>query len=589
MLNAWFSTNINYEGQGKAIFSNPPLVVEGYVKIQFDEFGNHAVIMNVEEVDTESSSDIPNIPLEFKKPLLMALLSGEKPVMQPVEGTKNVARWRWPITGKKINPCEKLKVVTLDGIFIADKNISYNIRTNFNKKNEFNVQFDIQLEFHLTSSVFYIDKPFEAKYWVLPLINFISDFKDYCPDLDSHPLRIYSSPINPDDLTKNNRAISEIQETQNNRLIIFRFLNQLGFIERLYDYDIHKKQLLDGQTQSIMTSLMVGERGSKPIINFDDLKDWFPFQFLDLLGLASGTEIGAPWIEFRDARCRLVQRFHISLNSPWFSSGHISIDENVHHGIGSLLTQSQYSLHWGNAYLTAALKHLVRSGMSRLLFEDRMAHLFQALDCLCEVYGLNVQRLANRLDHSQKIWVKQEITYLVKQIRSQSKVTADLDQRNVLEKIANRIQNADNTDRDFGLAVIDLIALFGLQDANIVDAHYQKFPRKDGKSWCDVLSHYRGVVIHSSYFDFERGAYDFQDIATIRAHLHDILIRIVLKMLYYNGTYEKAISSPMGRYPLDWVSSNTQADELGYKSNLLNFTGPEILSIELVSDNHEKQ
>ena len=377
--------------------------------------------------------------------------------------------------------------------------------------------------------------------------------------------------------------ISKIQENQNNRFIIFRFLNKLGFIERLYNYDKHKKQLLDGQTQSIVTSLMVGEIGSKPIANFDDLKDWFPFQFLDLLGLASGTEIGAPWIEFRDSRGRLVQRFHVSLNSPWYSNGHIVIDESVHRGIGTLLTQSQNSEHWGNAYLTAALKHLVRSGMSRLLFEDTMAHLFQSFDCLCEVHELNVQRLANRLNHSQKDWVKQAIAYLVEKIRSKSKVTADLDQRNVLEKIANRIQNADNTDRDFGLAVIDLISLFGLPDTNIVDAYYQKFPRRDGKSWCDVLSHYRGVVMHSSYFDFERGAYDFQDVAMIRDHLHDILIRIVLKMLYYKGTYQKAIPSPVGRYPLDWVNSNTQAVELGYKSNLLDFIGPEILSIELVT------
>jgi 2-oxo-4-hydroxy-4-carboxy--5-ureidoimidazoline (OHCU) decarboxylase len=56
----------------------------------------------------------------------------------------------------------------------------------------------------------------------------------------------------------------------------------------------------------------------------------------------------------------------------------------------------------------------------------------------------------------------------VEKIRIKSEVTADLDQRNVLEKIANRIQNADNTDRDFGLAVIDLISLFGLPDTIVL-------------------------------------------------------------------------------------------------------------------------
>jgi hypothetical protein len=117
---------------------------------------------------------------------------------------------------------------------------------------------------------------------------------------------------------------------------------------------------------------MIGETHLKND-DFRDLQNWFPFQFLDLLGLATGTEIGAPWIEFRDSRGALVRRFHVNLNSPWFSSGHAAIEESIHHGTGSLLTQSQYSLHMSNAYLTAILKHLVRSGMKSLLFEDGMA------------------------------------------------------------------------------------------------------------------------------------------------------------------------------------------------------------------------
>jgi hypothetical protein len=71
--------------------------------------------------------------------------------------------------------------------------------------------------------------------------------------------------------------------------------------------------------------------------------------------------------------------------------------------------------------------------------------------------------------------------------------------------------------------------------------------------------------MHSSYFDFERGLHDFQDVATIRSHLHDILIRIVLKMLYYDGTYQKAIPGPKGRYELNWVNPDVKADDLGYE------------------------
>jgi hypothetical protein len=343
------------------------LTVGGYVSIKFDEFGSQEISMDVEEVDVSLSSDIPDIPHEFKIPMLMALLGGGKPEERPLDEAKNVVEWSWPIGGKKINPCKKLKVVTSDGVFLAEKHIGYNIHSTFDRKRGFS----LQLEFQILNSVFEVDDSYEAKYWVLPLMNFISDFRDYLPELDFHPLRAFPSLIDYD-LADVNVAVIRRYLNQDNGLITFRFMNKLGFIERLSDYYDRAKKLQEGHEQSIITSLMIGETHLKND-DFRDLQNWFPFQFLDLLGLATGTEIGAPWIEFRDSRGALVRRFHVNLNSPWFSSGHAAIEESIHHGTGSLLTQSQYSLHMSNAYLTAILKHLVRSGMKSLLFEDGMA------------------------------------------------------------------------------------------------------------------------------------------------------------------------------------------------------------------------
>lgn len=312
--------------------------------------------MEVEHVDTSLSSEIPPVPPEFKKFALMALLSGEMPEKQPINGT-NLSQWRWSLGGTKVNPCKSLNVVTSDGIFLADRGIGYDINIGFSKMNGSSAQ----LEFHVLSSIFRVDGAFEAKFWVLPLMNFISDFQDFLPELDSHPLRLYPRLRPPNDSTNENEALAGVRTDQNNKLIIFRFKNNLGFIERLIDYDDRTTKLLEGYKQCVITSLMIGEVYSKRT-NFEDLGLWFPFQFLDLLGLASGTEIGAPWIEFRDNRGGLVQRFHVNLNSPWFSRGHSAIDERVHRGTGYLLTQSQHSLHFGNAYLTAVLKHLVRGG-----------------------------------------------------------------------------------------------------------------------------------------------------------------------------------------------------------------------------------
>ena len=57
--------------------------------------------------------------------------------------------------------------------------------------------------------------------------------------------------------------------------------------------------------------------------------------------------------------------------------------------------------------------------------------------------------------------------------------------------------------------------------------------------------------MHKSYFDFHGDLYLQNDIRRIQSHLHDILLRIILKMLCYNGRYKSPISyTPV---TLDWV------------------------------------
>jgi hypothetical protein len=144
--------------------------------------------------------------------------------------------------------------------------------------------------------------------------------------------------------------------------------------------------LLEGKAQRVITSVMVGEIGTNQI-DYQSLKQWFPFQFLILLSIASGIEVGVNWIEFRDNEGKLVQRLHANFNNPWFSKGHKAIDEVIHGGTGTLLSSYQFSLHNGNSYLTAVLKHLLRAGSNNQSIEDQMTHIFRAFDCLCEIYG----------------------------------------------------------------------------------------------------------------------------------------------------------------------------------------------------------
>ena len=522
--NNWFQPNIEYEGHGRAEFLDPKGSVEGTVKIKFDEFGKNEIIMDVSLVNSKEN--------------IFKLLHQ--------------------------NTCRYLEVITVDGKFYSISDVYYGeqISSDVEKGT------DIKLDFHILRSIYQPNQAGSAYYWVLPLSNFISSFMLDHPKLDRHALRIFSIPKIPEDLPEDKKLIARINAKGKNRLIVFNFLNRLGFIEPLSDYSTREQMLLEGKAQRVITSLMVGETGPNQT-DFDSLKQWFPFQFLNLLGIASGTEVGVNWIEFRDDKGKLVQRLHANFNNPWFSKGHKAIDEVIHRGTGKLLSNYQFSLHRGNSYLTAILKHLLRARSNSQSIEDQMTHIFRAFDCICELYGLSTQDLTHKLDASQKEIIKDTLAFSFDVIRTLAKIAPQLDQKSTIQQIAERVQNSNNRDRDFGLALVDLLRRFDQPDADIVHGYYRKNPRKDGREWCNVLSHYRGVVIHSSYFDFESGTYDFFEVAKIRAHLHDILLRVVFKMLCYSGTYQRSVIVPNSwadSYSIDWVKPDTPASELGYSS-----------------------
>lgn len=197
-----------------------------------------------------------------------------------------------------------------------------------------------------------------------------------------------------------------------------------------------------------------------------------------------------------------------------------------------------------------------------------MSHLVRAFDRLCKVYDLDIQDLTEELNDSQKAIVKRELNSAAEKIRHEAKNVCINNQRNSLMTIASNVINSDNKDRKFGLALIDLIKKFDLPDADIVETHYQINPRPDGYKWHQVLSYYRGAVIHEGYFNFRGEGYDRYDVVRIWKHLHDILIRIVLKMLCYNGTYQRSVLIPgdwAASWPVDWVKPDTPASELGYE------------------------
>jgi hypothetical protein len=542
---AWFSDQIAYAGRGRAEFLDPLGAVEGQARVWFDEYGKPSIELDVEKFESAQ-------PLQMG---LMQLISGQKPII--ANGVIGISGG-----GEPPNPCTKLSVTTPQGEFFATEGIHYGYSFYIGNDRQAKLTFSaLRSQYDVAGG--------SPRYWVLPLTNFLSRFVAHHPTLDRHPLRIYPTPVVPDGLTGDDALIATHNANLQNRLITFEFKGGPGFIEPLADYDVRDTSLLEGCKRLSVTAVMVGEVGSESI-DQADLEDWFPDDFLRLLSLATGTQVGAPWIEFRDGDGKLIRRIHVQLNQVQFSKGRQPLEEGVHSGIGYLLTRYQASPERGKSYLTVAIKHLSHAARSGQSMEDKFIYLIRALDNLCEHYGFSTQYLMQSLDAHWQQSVRQILDSAAQQIRAEARTAAragQFDQSRTLETIAERTtQTPTGKDQKFGLAVADLLKHFSLPDADIIDAHYQANPRPDGiQTWSGVLSYYRSAPIHTGFFNISGKKHDFDDIYTIMNHLHDVLLRIIFRIIGYDGTYQPPVITMSSIMPTDWVVPGLPARQLGYE------------------------
>jgi len=462
--------------------------------------------------------------------------------------------------GKPRNTCHTFTVQTDLGKFIAlDNSIPYSYGSFDNPV----------IRLFPLNSLFSVKNGIEGKYWVLPLINFISEFSQHHLDLDRHPLRIFPNPVVPDGLSENEALTALLNANSRNRLIVFITEDgNPGFIEPLQDFNVRKDKLLKGEENGLVTAIMVGNLSSTSV-DFKDLRGWAPFEFLRLLSLATGSEIGASWIEFRDEQGRLVQRFHSRLEQNQFYTGYRVIDETINIGIGNLLTQAQKSPDFGRSYLRVIIKHLVRSGYEILTLEDKLAYLFRGLDGLCNEYGLTEPLNLNEILSEECVSAVDDVitktSEAIRDIAKNAELTKEETERAILGRIADQITQAKIVRKGFSWNVVALSRNFELPDPDIINEWYKLNPRSDNKKrWEDVLSYYRGIIMHRGFFDFDIGGQDLWDVVRITNHLHDILIRILFKILRYEGTYRPNVFDYLTEKPVDWVKGDTPAFDLGY-------------------------
>ena len=135
----------------------------------------------------------------------------------------------------------------------------------------------------------------------------------------------------------------------------------------------------------------------------------------------------------------------------------------------------------------------------------------------------------------------------------------DARQAQALETIASRVRNANNRDKNFGSQLRELLDRLELRDAEAMEAH----PSEAG-AWLQTVNRCRNAVVHNGYLDIHRDDYDEEEIEGTMIHLHDLLVRVVLKLLVYGGTYQPTTTMSLTDRTIDWVTPDTSPASLGY-------------------------
>lgn len=541
---AWPAPEITHRGIGRANFSEPKGWVRGPAEVRVDEQGRFRIEMRATEYELEEPSDDEHDDL-------FILLTGKRPqqiggqsILQGSDFSRNALR--------------KFEIETDDGTFETGGILTYDtvdLGAVFSLESDqprlvvtaLWAQFDVTTEAH-------------AKYWALPLSNFLSHFNRQAPDdLQDHPLRIHN-------VTGNGSAAPD------NRLIKFKFRGQPSFVEPVMNYSERIEELLASKSDNRVTAAMVGEVGRGSYSNIEALEGWFPFFFFEVLGLATGSEVGAPWIEFRDAQGGLVRRIYARRFTPRYTRGQRAIDESLHRSTGDLLTHAGSSPsadELRKSYLRVCIRQAMRAKLANTPLEEQLAHVFRAVDSLCEQFELKKgSRLKDVVREDARAKLNRIIKAARKEVRNLAGAAeADGEQTEaaILNKIADQVSNAKGLTVGFGRAVVALLEKFGHPDARIVSSYYAVRPRPDGRDWPAVLSMYRGATLHTNYLGITReDKAKMWDAIVLVDHLHDVVLRVVLKLIGYCGDYQPTVQKMEDKKPTDWVDSNTGAGDLGY-------------------------
>jgi hypothetical protein len=319
---------------------------------------------------------------------------------------------------------------------------------------------------------------------------------------------------------------------------------------------------------SVYAAVAFGEIAGKPVKTVSDIQELLPDGLITGLSFAAGSNIRAPWIDLRTFAGQLQRRFHLRFGASQQDNGFPAFGRydtsRPGSGIAAFLDRF-FSLAPEQRHTLIPPLNLIRSGApGSATVDESIADLVKALDALCKIHRLTHQVLITRLDSQNAAAVEKILEQSreeLKQLRKQADADLKLNQLPVFSKIISRQANVALEERDFGLAVSDLLRQFDLFDADAMNAYYHKLGRN--LTWEGLLSFVRGQVIHSAAIPVKHsgGLLAWFEFAR---HLHDICKRIVLRQIGYSGTYAASNVQYTGQYEVDRVKATMTEKQLGY-------------------------
>jgi len=490
--------------------------------------------------------------------------TGECQIVVDVSPTSAGVAAQHALSDKRLT---QFRLTAPDGVFEAARVVV--ARTQM----RMGASFGIQLELRSLAGEFTPTGSGQAKYWTAPLVNFVSDVRSRSVQTDNHPLRIFPTPMVTTELPEPRRFQAVLAANSKNHLIPFVFEREVAFIELLPDYKERVAMLTNGSLQRVATSIVVGSLGSHSYSTQEEVRAWFPFDLFFALSLASGAHVTWGFLEVRDEVAQLVKRFHMSPVKERYGRGFTTILEAIDSSPSGSPTGDLVSAVLRIAdpdklrVVRIVIDHIIRAGLLIQGLENSFDHVVRALEALTEAQGVSSQDLLDGVPNAEQQSVKGHLKTAkaaILGIAESLRISGDIPSAGRVSRIASRAESADQKDLNFGLAVSTLLKRYNFPDEGIVNSHYQKQPRPDGRSWVRVLSAYRGGVIHVGYLEMTSSA-ELLDVYQYIRHLHDLLVRIILTDIAYTGTYQPTVSQWADPKPPNWVTQNTSASHLGYK------------------------